>query len=99
MNKQNEIEREEIKDAIKEIHFLVQVLQDTPVTSSVSREIKTRVVRSMLKEEQDYVDYFNSTFTDEEQKKIDEMIDNQIEDMKIKRDEQLNLEEKQSGIL
>jgi len=89
-----QIEKEEIKDAIKEIHFLVQVLQDTPITSSVSREIKTRVVRSMLKEEQDYVDFFNSTFTDEEQKKIDDMIDCQIEDAKIKRDEQLNKEEK-----
>ena len=84
----NETEKEEIQSAIKEIRFLIQVLQDVPISNPISRDIQKRFISGMKKEEQDYAEYLNSTFyTDEEQKAIDNLIDCEIEEMKIKREE------------
>jgi hypothetical protein len=93
--KKMENEKEQIQEAIKEIRFLVQVIQDLPVKSSISKDIKKRFVQNLQKEEQDYTEYFESTWNPEElQKKIDDMIDCQIEDLKIQRDESSERSEK-----
>jgi hypothetical protein len=93
--KKMENEKEQIQEAIKEIRFLVQVIQDLPVKSSISKDIKKRFVQNLQKEEQDYTEYFESTWNPEElQKKIDDMIDCQIEDLKIQRDENSERSEK-----
>ena len=91
MNEQinEQIEKEEIQTAIKEIRFLIQVLQDVRVTNSISRDIQKKFVNGLMKEEQDYAEYLSSTFyTEEEQKAIDNVIDCEIEAMKIKRSEE-----------
>ena len=81
-------EKAEIKEAIREINFLIQVMKDTNMSSPITKDLKNRFVNNLVKEEQNYVEYFNSTFyTDEEQKKIDDMIDCEIEAMKIERSE------------
>ena len=81
-------EQEEIQTAIKEIRFLIQVLEEAPATNSISRDIKKKFIHGLSNEEQDYAEYLNSTFyTPEEQKAINNVIDCQIEDMKIRRSE------------
>jgi len=79
-----QIEKEEIQEAIKEIHFLIQVLQDVPVTNPISRDIQKRFVEGMAKEEKDYEEYLENTF----QKELDDLIDNQIDDIKEQRFEE-----------
>ena len=79
-------EEEEIQNAIKEIRFLIQVLQEAPITNSVSRDIQKRFISNLKKEEQDYAEYLNSTYyTEEEQKAIDNLVDIQIEQLNIDR--------------
>ena len=88
-NQTEQTEKEEIKNAIKEINFLIQVMKDTDVSNPITKELKDRFVNNLVKEEQDYAEYFNSIFySEDEQKKIDDMIDNQIEDFKIQRSEE-----------
>jgi len=64
-------------------------MKDTDVSNPITKELKDRFVNNLVKEEQDYAEYFNSIFySEDEQKKIDDMIDNQIEDFKIQRSEE-----------
>ena len=84
-----QVEKEEIQNAIKEIRFLIQVLQDTPLTSPISRELKKKYIGGLFQEEQDYIEYLNSIFTEEEfEKKLDNLIDCEIEASKIRRSEE-----------
>lgn len=82
-----QMEKDEIQTAINEINFLIQVLQDVPITNAITRDIQKRFIIDLYKEQKDYVEYLYSTFLEEEEteKKINEMIDCEIEASKIKR--------------
>lgn len=76
-------ELEELQNAIKEIHFLIQVLQDVPITNSISRDIQRKFIDGMVKEEENYVEYMNSTFG----KQLDNLIECQMENLKLEKEE------------
>lgn len=52
--------------------------------------IKEKILESINKETEIKIQKYKSGLSDEEQKKLSDMIDCQIEDIKLKRDEEKN---------
>ncbi|MCK9369967.1 hypothetical protein M0R04_08695 [Candidatus Dojkabacteria bacterium] len=59
-----ENEKETIEEAIKEIHFCIQVLQEglDKINNDISREVVKKYVQRMSKEEDNWTDYLESVY-------------------------------------